>query len=102
MIGVHIRPSAAANLALVLSILSLLLLFYSSVTGMGDPAPWVPEAETAARMKRSTTTWMLGLCTWPVALALAGFGFRGARKRAVAAWAIGAVPLLALVVFGLF
>lgn len=96
------KPSVAANLALVLSILSLLLLFYGSITGMGDPAPWVPEAETAARIKRSTTTWVLGLCMLPVAWVLAGFGFRRARKRAVVAWVIGAVPLLTLVVFGLF
>lgn len=95
------KPSAAANLALVLSILSLLLLFYGSVTGMGDPAPWVPEAETAARMQRSTITWLLGLCMWLIALVLAGFGFRGVKKRAVTAWVIGAVPLLALAIFGL-
>lgn len=96
------KPSTAANISLALAILALLLLFFGTVTGMGDPAPWVPEAETAARMQRSTATWVAGACLWLAALGLAGFGFRGARKRALVAWVVAAIPLLALAAYGLF
>ena len=96
------KPYATASLVLALSILSVLLLLYGTAIGMGDPAPWVPEAEIAARLKRSTAAWVTGACLWLAALILAGFGFRCARKLASAAWAVAAIPLLALAAFGLF
>jgi hypothetical protein len=90
------KASTAANLAMVLAACSSLLQFYGVVTGIGDPAPSLSGAESATRMKLSTTTWALGLGLLPIALGLAGFSYAGAKKRAMAAWLLGALPLLGL------
>lgn len=93
------RPSLAANLALLFSALSLLLTLYSIAISVGDPAPWVPEAKTASRMRISAYGLAVAFLFLSASLWLIYRSFIRARKRAVLASLLAVVPLLYFVVF---
>ena len=76
------KPTAAANLALVLVIVGGLLGSYGVLSQLGDPAPWVTTAQLNTMRHRSLLFMLAGTLAPLCSLWLAGYSFHAARVRA--------------------
>ena len=90
------KPSHAANLALVLVVVGWLLSFYGALSQLGDPAPWVPRAEIEAHRHTSVVVLFTGILVLLSAIWLSGYSFSVARWRASLALLACVVPFIVI------
>jgi hypothetical protein len=88
------KPSHAANLALLLVVVGWLLSVYGGLSQLGDPAPWVPRAEIEAHRRTSVAILFGGIFALLSALWLSGYSFSLARWRASLALLACVVPFI--------
>ena len=94
------NSAKAANISLVLAVLALPLLGFGFLSRMEDPAPWVSAQEVIAAERIALAALSLGLAGLVSSFTFAIKSFAAARKRAIVALMICALPfcvLLALV-----
>jgi hypothetical protein len=89
------KPSHAANLALVLVVLGWLLSAYGALSQLGDPSPLVPRAEMESHRRASAVILVVGVLTLLSALWLSGYSFLVARWRASVALLACVLPFIA-------
>ena len=88
------KPSLAANVALVTVVIGWASGSYGVLSQLGDPAPWVPKAELAAHRDVSLTFMFSGALLLLASLWLSGYAFSNARVRASIATLLVVVPLI--------
>lgn len=91
------KHGTAANTALSLAILAWPLAYYGVMSQLGDPAPTVPRSEIEAARQQSHMVLLVGILCLFGSLWLSGYGFPGARVRALVSAALGVLPAAAVI-----
>ncbi|MUV14622.1 hypothetical protein [Noviluteimonas gilva] len=94
------KQTTASNVALALALLAWPFCFYGALSQLGDFAPDTPRDVIDRHKLVSSIVLSTGLFSLFVSLVLSGFGFSGARYRAVTAIAV-CFGLLLVVVAGM-
>lgn len=97
-----LTAARCANLALLLGAIGWLLAIYGSLSQMGDPAPWVSKDELDAIHHRALSAILAGLACLMAALWLSGRGFAVAPWRSALVGLAVSIPMLGVLLAGLW
>jgi hypothetical protein len=92
----EVKLQHAANAAIGLAITGWLSGAYGVLSSLGDPAPWVSNAELETHRQLSLSLVLVGLLALLISVWLSGYSFRVAPRRAALACLGCIVPALSL------
>ncbi|WP_188795176.1 hypothetical protein [Dyella nitratireducens] len=91
------KPSTSANLALLLIIAGWILAGHGYSVSIEDFGSGTPAAWRDAYYARATLMMVIGVASIGASLWFAGFAFKDARRRALAATILALLPFAVLV-----
>src|SRR5271169_6883108 len=92
--GWTLKKTVAANLALILVVVGWLLVTFTVLWNLGDPNPQTPHDEILRQQHLFAALMWIAIIFLLSSQVLAGYAIREAKRRAVLAFVVFALPLL--------